>query len=86
MTHQGHEGSGLHDGVELRAPLRPGLHLISKQVSGGEMAEAILVHDLGALSALATPRPSHHEYHLLALQLLHGYNAYGQAVGVVYPH
>ena len=46
--------AGLHDGGEALASLGAGGHLLPEQVTAGEVSEAVLGHDLVALSSLAT--------------------------------
>lgn len=50
-SHQRHQLSLLHDGLELFAPLGAGRHLGTQQVSRGQVCVAVLLHHLLALSA-----------------------------------
>ena len=55
-TYQGHEVSSLHDGGEFLASVRAWCDLLPQQVPGGQVGEAVLLHDLLALRTLTATR------------------------------
>jgi len=55
---QGNQVTFLHDGEEFLASGRPGVNFSSQKISAGQVGEAILGHNLVALSSLATSRSS----------------------------
>lgn len=57
----GHQLALLHDLLALLAQLAATLDLVAQQVTSRQVAVAILLHDLGALGALATAWASQHE-------------------------
>ena len=55
-----HQLTRLHDRSQVLASLRSRSHLLSEQVTRAEVGEAVLCHDLVALSSLATAGSSQH--------------------------
>ena len=55
-TYQGHEVSSLHDGGEFLASVWAWCDLLSQQVPGWQVGEAVLLHDLLALRTLTATR------------------------------
>ena len=59
---EGDQLAGLHDGGEALASVGAGGDLLSQQVTAGEVSEAVLGHDLVALSPLATAGATQHPH------------------------
>jgi len=58
-TYERHEVSLLHDGGELFAALGAGRDLVTQQVAGRQVREAVLLDDLVTLRALPATRTTY---------------------------